>query len=98
MITDIECQQVWQEISNYIEGDLDAELRSRVERHLNECRPCAAVLEGAQNVIRLVGEKRAFQVPVGFSERLYQRVAAEIAEEERRIVESVDTTRNHGRK
>jgi MEDS: MEthanogen/methylotroph, DcmR Sensory domain/Putative zinc-finger len=82
MITAIECQQVWQEISNYIDGNVDAEVRARIEQHLSECRPCTTVLEGARNVIQLVGDARAFQVPVGFSQRLYDRVRAEIAEEQ----------------
>ncbi len=83
MIAAITCQQVWQEISNYIDGRVDEEMRARIEQHLAECRPCTAVLEGAENVIGLVGHDMAFQVPVGFSERLYNRVQAEIAEEQR---------------
>ncbi len=93
MIATIECQQVWQEISNFIEGDLDPEVRSRIERHLAVCRPCQAVLEGAQNVIRLVGDERCFQVPVGFSQRLYNRMQAEIEEEQRRIDQQYDRRR-----
>ena len=83
----IECQQVWQEISDYIDGALGVELRSRIEQHLAECRPCTAVFEGARNVMRLVGDERAFQVPVAFSQRLYNKVQAELAEENRRLEE-----------
>jgi MEDS: MEthanogen/methylotroph, DcmR Sensory domain/Putative zinc-finger len=90
MVTTIDCQQVWQEISNYIEGDLDPEMRFRIEAHLLECRPCTAVLEGAQNVIRLVGNPRAFQVPTALSERLYNRVRAEIAAESRALSEQYE--------
>jgi len=87
MITAIACQDVWQEISNYIDGILDPELHARIAHHLSDCRPCTAVLEGAQNVIRLMGDERAFQVPVGFSQRLYNRVQIEIEEEQRRMRE-----------
>jgi hypothetical protein len=93
MIDSIDCQQVWQEVSNYIEGELTPELRERISLHLRDCRPCAAVLEGAQNVIRLVGDERSFQVPVGFSQRLYNRVVAEVEEEKRRISEQYDARR-----
>jgi len=88
MIATIKCQQVWREISNYIEGTVDQQLRSRIEEHLAECRPCTAVFEGARNMIRLVGEPCAFQVPVGFSQRLYNRMQGEIAEEQRQQVEA----------
>jgi hypothetical protein len=93
MASTIDCQQVWQEISNYIEGDLDPVLRAHINSHLLQCRPCNAVLEGAQNVIRLVGDDRAFQVPTGFSERLYKRVQAEIEQEQRRIEKQYQSRR-----
>ncbi|MCI0402820.1 MAG: zf-HC2 domain-containing protein [Acidobacteria bacterium] len=58
------------EISNYIEGDLDAGLRAMLERHLSECRHCTAVLDGTRNVILLSGDERTFTLPAGFSRRL----------------------------
>ncbi|MHB1021437.1 MAG: anti-sigma factor family protein [Acidobacteriaceae bacterium] len=77
-VVPIPCKHVWREISNYIEDDIDAELRARMEQHFKECRHCLAVLEGSQNVIRLVGDGEVFEVPAGFSERLHGTLAARI--------------------
>jgi hypothetical protein len=76
---------VWREISNYIEGSVTPELHRAMEGHLRDCRPCTAVYEGAQSLIRLVGDPRCFQVPTEFSQRLYRRLQQEIAEENRRV-------------
>jgi hypothetical protein len=78
----IPCSHVLQEISNYIEQDIDAELRARMEQHFRQCAHCLAVLEGTQNVVRLIGDGEVFEVPAGFSERLQQRLAARIANDQ----------------
>ena len=79
-IIEINCVHIWREISNYIEGEVDPELRQRMEAHFKGCEHCAAILDGMQNVIRLVGDGRAFDLPQGFSERLKQRLAKEAGE------------------
>jgi predicted anti-sigma-YlaC factor YlaD len=77
---EISCEHVWREISNYLEGDVDPELRARMEAHFKVCSHCTAVLDGARNVIQLVADGQAFDLPRGFSERLRQRIATKVAE------------------
>jgi len=45
----VKCEQVWLEISNYLEGDVDANLRDALETHLQECKRCQAVRDGTRN-------------------------------------------------
>jgi anti-sigma factor RsiW len=71
----VNCEQVWQEISNYLEGEANSELRSAMEAHVKECRHCAAVLDGTKNVIQLYGDDRWLQLPVGFSPGWRRRLA-----------------------
>lgn len=84
---EVSCEDVWREISNYIENDVSSELRLAIEEHLHHCRPCTAVHEGAKNLIRLVGDPHTFQVPTEFSRRLYRRLQQEIEEETRHVNE-----------
>ena len=72
---EIDCREVWRELVNYTEGDLTAEMRDRIERHLQGCPHCRAVYDGSQNVVRLLGGKNVFELPRGFSQRLYQRLS-----------------------
>ena len=77
---EISCLHVWREISNYLDGEIDAELRRRMEEHFKGCEHCSAILDGTRNVVRLVGDGRAFDLPSGYSERLKQRLQQEIGD------------------
>lgn len=70
----LSCEQVWQEISNYVEGDVDAGLRSAMEEHFRTCTKCVSVLEGTRNVVRLYRDERMIEVPSGFGKRLERRL------------------------
>jgi len=46
------------------------------------CAHCAAVLDGARNLVAIVGDGRAFELPNGFSERLRERIAKQLSSEQ----------------
>ena len=75
----VSCEQVWREISNYVDGDVDAALRSSMDQHFRTCKRCASVLAGTRNVVALYGDERMVQVPAGFSRRLHQRLETDMA-------------------
>jgi anti-sigma factor RsiW len=70
----IRCEEVWREISNFVEGELDPALRAAMEEHFRGCKRCTAVLDGIRNVIQLYGDERMLEVPLGFSHRLQRRL------------------------
>jgi anti-sigma factor (TIGR02949 family) len=72
---EISCLEVWREVSNYFDGDLDPQLRQRIAEHLEVCEHCTAIYDGTRNVLRLVADGRTFELPSGFSERLKKRLA-----------------------
>ena len=74
MVVEISCEEVWREISNYLEGEISAEMCARMEEHFKGCKHCTAVLDGTRNVVQLVGDATAFEVPAGFSNRLYRKL------------------------
>jgi hypothetical protein len=71
----VNCEHVWQEVSNYLEGEVDPTLRAAMDAHFKVCKHCTAVLDGTRNVIQLYGDDRLFEVPAGFSRRLQTRLA-----------------------
>ena len=79
-IRPIDCKHVVFEISNFIEGEIDAELRARIEEHFKQCDHCLAIYDGTRNVILLVGDGKTFDVPKGFSTRLYDRLKQHLEE------------------
>jgi hypothetical protein len=74
----IDCKHVWQHISAYIEGDVDASLRVEIDRHLETCEICSAVLDSTRNVVVLMADDRIFELPIGFSQRLHDRIDREL--------------------
>ena len=73
-VIEISCIEVWREISNYIDGDIDAELRARMEAHFRVCAHCKAVVDGTRNVVKLVADGVEYDLPNGFSQRLYNKI------------------------
>lgn len=75
----LSCKHVWREISNYIEGTVDPGIRADIEKHLAHCRHCAAVLDSTRNILVLIADDRTFELPVGYSERLHEKLSKIIA-------------------
>ncbi len=71
----LNCEQVCREVSNYVDGEVDAALRPAMEEHFRSCKRCASVLAGTRNVVALYGDERMLEVPAGFSRRLEKRLA-----------------------
>lgn len=82
----INCEDVWREVSNYLDGEGDPELRAAFERHVHACKRCAAVLEGTRNVVQLYRDERMQDVPLGFSRRLHQRLESDMLPSRRRFL------------
>jgi predicted anti-sigma-YlaC factor YlaD len=77
----IDCRHVWDHISAYIDGDVDALLRAEIDRHLEHCEICSAVMDSTRNLMILIADERVFEIPIGFSERLHNRLETVFAEE-----------------
>jgi predicted anti-sigma-YlaC factor YlaD len=73
----IDCKHVWNYISDFIDGDLPEETRVTVQKHLDHCEICSAILDSTRNIIILTADERVFELPVGFSERLHKRIDLE---------------------
>ena len=70
----VNCEEVWREISNYLEDEIDPGLRTAMDEHIRGCKRCTAVLEGTRNVVQLYGDERMVEVPLGYSYRLRRRL------------------------
>jgi anti-sigma factor RsiW len=73
-VIEISCLEVWREISNYVDDDVAPELRARMEAHFKSCAHCKAVLDGTKNVVKLVADGVEYELPSGFSDRLYRKI------------------------
>jgi anti-sigma factor RsiW len=59
---ELRCVELVEEISAYIDGELDDVERARIERHLKGCPGCRAAIDQFQTVIRFGGRLSAADV------------------------------------
>ena len=74
----IECKHVWDHISGYLDGTLEASVLEEVQKHLEHCGICSAILDSTRNILILTADERVFELPLGFSNRLHARLEVEI--------------------
>ena len=59
---DLRCIDFVEEVTAYLDGEVDSAERARIERHLEGCPGCQAAIEQFQTVIRLAGHLSAADV------------------------------------
>jgi len=73
-IIEVDCHHVRRELVDWMEDELSAEMRAQVDLHLQNCEHCTAIYDGARNVVRLLNDERALELPENLSKRLYQKL------------------------
>ena len=75
----IDCKHMCDHISEFLDDTLSPEARDLVQRHLEHCEVCSAILDSTRNILILTADERVFELPVGYGERLHARVEEEIS-------------------
>ena len=65
------CQDVFRRISDYLDGDIDADLRRAIEAHACGCHHCEVVVDTTRKTIELYCDGRIFAIPIEVRERLH---------------------------
>ena len=74
----LECKHVWDYISEFLDDSLPPETKELVQKHLESCEICSAILDSTRNILVLTADDRVFELPVGYSGRLHTRLTREI--------------------
>ena len=75
----MDCQHVWEQVSEFLDDTLTPEARAMVRVHLEHCGICSAVLDSTRNILILTADERVFELPLEYSRRLHARIEEEIA-------------------
>lgn len=75
---ELNCKHVWEHVSEFIDGSVEPKVREEIERHLAHCEICSAILDSTRNILVLTADDRTFELPLGYSERLHDRLKLEI--------------------
>jgi anti-sigma factor RsiW len=74
----LNCQNVIRELSNYIDGDLDAAAIQELERHLASCRECRLVVDQTKKTIELFCNSEPVSLPAELHAKLHAALRAKM--------------------
>jgi len=67
----LKCREAIQEISNFLDGDLDGGLRKELERHFAECDECNLVVVQTRKMIEIFIQAEPVDLPLEVRSRLH---------------------------
>ena len=74
------CKGVVREISNYIDGDLDAAMNQELEGHLRDCEECAVVVNQTKMTVDVFCDSEAVELPTDVRSRLHEALQRKLRE------------------
>ncbi len=73
------CKEFLQELTDYLDSNVDAELRLKLERHINECPNCFVILDTTQKTIKVYKGMQPQEIPNEVHVRLMKAVERKMA-------------------
>jgi anti-sigma factor (TIGR02949 family) len=73
------CKEFLQELTDYLDSTVDAELRRKLEAHISECPNCFVILDTTQKTIKVYKGIEAQEIPPEVHARLMRAVERKIA-------------------
>lgn len=67
----VNCRQVIKQISGYLDGELDEDLRHSIEAHIHRCAHCTVVVDTTKKTIELYCDGKIFPLPDDVRHRLH---------------------------
>ena len=69
------CDDLIQNLSDYIDGELEPELCKELEKHLKGCRNCRLMVDSMKMTVKLCKDGRCVDLPPELDKRLNQKLA-----------------------
>jgi anti-sigma factor RsiW len=71
-MTLLNCKKAVNQLSSYLDGELDQELKQILEAHLGKCHHCHAVFDTTRKTIELYCDGKLFPLPDEVRNRLHE--------------------------
>jgi anti-sigma factor RsiW len=68
------------ELSNYLDGEVDASFKRELESHLEECSDCKLVIDQTKLTIDLFCDSQLVELPAKVKSRLHDALRRKFAE------------------
>jgi len=67
----VNCKEVFQEISNYLDGNMDEDLKRTLKVHLKCCHHCQVLFDTTRKTIELYCDGKLYELPDDVRNRLH---------------------------
>jgi Putative zinc-finger len=74
------CKRFLEELNDYLEENLDPQIRSELQRHVNECPNCWVICNTTEKTLKVFKGMECKPVPEEIQQRLFDALAKRIAE------------------
>jgi anti-sigma factor RsiW len=74
----LNCRRVILEVSNYIDGDVDAALKQEIEEHLKDCPDCMVVVIQMKLTVEIFCDTQPLDLPQEVRSRLHEALRRKI--------------------
>ena len=64
------CREMFERLSEYLDGELPDDFCRRIESHMDDCEPCQVFLDSLRRTVGLVGDLQPDDLPEEFREQL----------------------------
>lgn len=75
----MDCTEVMEQLSDYLDSDVREELRKAVDEHLHACHDCSYYVDTVRKTVVLYQADLRIEVPMKAAARLHAALAAEYA-------------------
>lgn len=75
----MDCTEVMEQLAEYLDDDVHADLRKAVDEHLHTCRDCSYYVDTVRKTVVLYQADHRIEVPMRATARLHAALAAEYA-------------------
>jgi anti-sigma factor (TIGR02949 family) len=72
----VNCKEVIQQLSDFLDGDLEPGLAEELRSHLTECRDCHIIVDTTRKTIEIFCNSEPLPLPQPVRERLMRALAA----------------------
>ncbi len=73
------CKEFLQELSDFLDESVDAEIRSKLEQHIMECPNCWVICDTTKKTVRIYKGMDPYSIPADVESRLMAALEKKIA-------------------
>ena len=79
------CKDFLNELSDYLDECIDAEVRSKLEEHITECLNCWVIADTTRKTIQIYKGMEPYPIPADVESRLMKALENKIAARKQRL-------------